>query len=43
MKQIYTAHEMEIIMFDSEDVITTSIGNGGSHGDFKEIGDIVIN
>ncbi len=25
MKEIYTAPEMEIIAFDSEDVITTSI------------------
>ncbi|WP_175547867.1 hypothetical protein [Ruminococcus flavefaciens] len=29
MKQKYTSPEIEIIGFDTEDVITTSFGNGG--------------
>ena len=34
MKEIYTAPEMEIIQFDTEDVITTSnFSNGGNAGD----------
>lgn len=37
MKEIYTAPEMEVIEFESEDVITTSatapnFGNGGVWG-----------
>ena len=42
MKEQYTAPEMEIIGFDSEDVITTSITGAGDYGDFGEIGDIHI-
>lgn len=35
MKEIYTAPEMEIIQFDTEDVITTSnFSNGGNAGDY---------
>ena len=30
MKEIYEAPEMEIVEFDTEDVITTSAGEGGS-------------
>lgn len=33
MKEIYTAPEMEIIAFDAEDVITTSITGGGEMPD----------
>ena len=39
MKEQYTAPEMEIIRFDSEDVITTSLANGETAGDFSGIGD----
>lgn len=42
MKEKYTSPEMEIIEFDSEDVITTSLTDGGTAGDFGEIGDIHI-
>lgn len=42
MKEQYTAPEMEIIGFDSEDVITTSLTDGGTGNDFGEIGDIHI-
>ncbi len=32
MKEVYTSPEMEVIQFDTEDVITTSITiNGGSN------------
>lgn len=30
MKEIYETPEMEIVEFDTEDVITTSIGDGGN-------------
>ena len=30
MKETYTVLEMEVIAFDTEDVITTSPGEGGS-------------
>ena len=33
MKEIYTAPEMEIIAFDAEDVITTSLTDGGTEGE----------
>lgn len=42
MKEKYTAPEMEIIEFDTEDVITTSMTNGGTAGDFGGNGDIQI-
>ena len=41
MKELYTAPEMEIIEFDTEDVITTSLTNGGVGGDYNG-GDIKI-
>ncbi len=42
MKEIYTAPEMEIIAFDAEDVITTSITNGGTEGEIGGGGNIHI-
>ena len=42
MKEKYIAPEMEIIEFDAEDVITTSLVDGGSGGDFGGNGDIQI-
>ena len=39
MKEKYTVPEMEIIEFDSEDVITTSLTDGGTAGDYSGIGD----
>ena len=43
MKEKYTAPEMEIIEFDSEDVITASgFRNGGTGEDMGGSGDIVI-
>lgn len=35
MKEIYTAPEMEIIEFGTEDVITTSITPDGTYGDYN--------
>ena len=34
MKEQYTAPEMEIVEFDAEDVITTSLVNGDYGNDF---------
>lgn len=34
MKEKYTAPEMEIVEFDTEDVITTSLTNGNTAGDY---------
>ena len=42
MKEIYTAPEMEIIAFDNEDVITTSLINGGTEDDMGGSGNIII-
>ena len=42
MKEIYTAPEMEIVKFDTEDVITTSIKNGGTQDDMGGFGNIHI-
>ena len=42
MKEKYTAPKMEIIEFDTEDVITTSMTNGDIAGDFGGNGDIQI-
>ncbi len=42
MKQNYTIPEMEIIKFEAEDVITTSMTDGGKAGDFSGNGDIQI-
>ncbi|WP_295084586.1 hypothetical protein [Ruminococcus sp.] len=42
MKQKYIAPEMEIIEFDAEDVITTSLTDGGTADDFSGNGDIHI-
>ena len=42
MKEKYTTPEMEISEFDTEDVITTSLTNGGTAGDFSGDGDIQI-
>ena len=42
MKDKYTAPEMEIIDFDSEDVITASLTDGGTGGDMGGLGDIHI-
>lgn len=42
MKEIYTAPELEIIEFESEDVITTSFTNAGKHKDFNGNGEIHI-
>ena len=43
MKETYVVPEMEIIGFDSEDVITASgLTDGGTGNDFGEIGDIHI-
>lgn len=36
----YTAPELEIIEFDAEDVITTSLTGGGDASDFGGDGDI---
>ena len=38
MKEKYTSPEMEIIEFDTEDVITTSITGGGNANDFPSGG-----
>lgn len=35
MKEQYTAPEMEIIGFDTEDIITTSITPNGTYGDYE--------
>lgn len=44
MKKIYLAPEMEIIAFETEDVITASgMKNAGSLGDLTGDGDISIN
>ena len=43
MKEKYTAPEVEITAFDTEDVITTSnFSNGGKSDDFGGYGDIHI-
>ena len=42
MKEIYTVPELEIIEFDNEDVITTSLTDGGTGGDMGGNGDIHI-
>lgn len=43
VKEKYTAPEMEIIKFDSEDVITASLTDGGIVDDFgKSKTDIII-
>jgi len=42
MKEIYTAPEMEIIAFDNEDVITTSLTNRGIEDDMGGSGNIII-
>ncbi len=42
MKEIYTAPEMEIVEFEAEDVITTSITGKGPLGDMSGDGDIQI-
>ena len=44
MKKKYIVPEMEITEFDTEDVITASIGDGGNAGDFPsgENGEINI-
>lgn len=44
MKEKYTTPEMEIIKFDTEDVITTSGGftDGGNYGDFGGNSEIQI-
>jgi len=41
MKEKYTVPEMEIIEFDTEDVITTSLTNGGDAPDFGQGGDTI--
>ena len=42
MKEQYTSPEVKIIEFNVEDVITTSMNNGGTVGDYNEKGDIQI-
>ena len=42
VKEQYTTPAMEIIEFESEDVITTSLINGDKHGDVGGEGDIKI-
>lgn len=42
VKEKYTSPEMEIIEFDTEDVITTSLTGGGTAGDVGGNGDIQI-
>ena len=42
MKETYTAPEMEIIRFDAEDVITTSLTAGGTKAEIGGPGDIQI-
>lgn len=42
MKEKYNAPKMEIIIFEAEDVITTSMTDGGNAGDFSGNGDIQI-
>ena len=43
MKEQYTVPEIEIIGFDSEDVITASgLTDGGTAGDFSGTGNIPI-
>ena len=42
MKEQYSAPEMEIIEFETEDVITTSLTDGGTGGDMGGLGDIHI-
>lgn len=42
MREKYTSPEMEIIEFDTEDVITTSLTNGGNVPDYSGNGDIQI-
>ena len=41
MKEAYTSPEMEIIAFDCEDVITTSLTGQGTAGDISKP-DIII-
>ena len=43
MKELYTAPTLEIIEFDTEDVITTSLTKGSDPGNPSGNGDIVIN
>ena len=43
VKEKYIAPEMEIIEFDTEDVITTSLTGGGTKGEINGPGDITIN
>ena len=42
MKETYIVPEMEIIAFEAEDVITTSITGAGDYGDYGGSGDIHI-
>lgn len=42
MREKYTSPEMEIIEFDTEDVITTSMTNGKIVPDYSGEGDIQI-
>jgi hypothetical protein len=42
MREKYTSPEMEIIEFDTEDVITTSMTNGNNVPDYSGDGDIKI-
>ena len=37
MKEFYETPEMEIVEFETEDIITTSIGDGGMTGDPDDI------
>ena len=43
MKELYNAPELEIITFDTEDVITTSLSNAGGAKDITSGVDITIN
>lgn len=42
MKEKYLSPEVEIIAFDTEDVITASLIDGGIAGDYSGNGDIYI-
>lgn len=42
VKEQYTTPAMEIIEFDTEDVITTSLTGGGTAGEVSGNGDIQI-
>ena len=43
MKELYTAPTLEIIEFEAEDVITTSLTKGADPGNPNGPGDITIN